>query len=169
MAQRTPKAHFATYPSLQNPILSCVAIKEMENHHLLQRIQIFIRWIRESAEGLSVWQRWRFWGEGRSKVQWCIRRCSSSLVKEDTRWEPWQGCHYKDEPPVNARALNTRIYAHYIPSSTHCPIQYSLCLCWCLYAHPTLICQFIAATHFNFFFTFWYSVGCFLPPNICLI
>ena len=26
------------------------------------------------------------------------------------------------------RPLNTRIYAHYIPSRAHCPIQYSLCL-----------------------------------------
>ena len=101
----------------------------------------------------------------RMQVQWCIRRCSR-LVNEDTRCEPWQGCHYKDEPPLNAPPKHADLRALYpILHTLHCPIQYSLCLWRCLYAHLTLICQFIAATHLNLLFTFWYDVGCFLASK----
>ena len=104
----------------------------------------------------------------RMQVQWCIRRCSR-LVNEDTRCEPWQGCHYKDEPPLNAPPKHANLRALYPISRTLSHTIFTLSPARCLYAHLTLICQFIAATHLNFFFTFWYSMGCFWPRNICLI
>ena len=70
------------------------------------------------------------------------------------------------------RLLNTRIYALTIShlSCTHCALSHTIFtlshLARCLYAHLTLICQFITATHLNLFFTFWYGVGCFFGLQI---
>ena len=109
-------------------------------------------------EGVFEWLRWRFW-----RVCRCIRRCSS-LVNEDARWEPWQGCHYKDEPPLNAPPKHTDLRALYPISHTLLHTIFTLARC----TSSTYISQFIAATHLKFFFTFW-SSGFFLPQNICWI
>ena len=102
-------------------------------------------------EGVFEWLRWRFW-----RVCRCIRRCSS-LVNEDARWEPWQGCHYKDEPPLNAPPKHTDLRALYPISHTLLHTIFTLARC----TSSTYISQFIAATHLKFFFTFWSSGGSF--------
>ena len=108
------------------------------NEMVRQKMKKSIAWLCNCVYGAS------FCGdddrEGR-EMQWngASEDALSSLVNADTRCELlWQGCHYKDEPPLNAppkhadlrmRPLNTRIYtAHYIPSRAHTLPKYSLCL-----------------------------------------
>ena len=65
-----------------------------------------------------MWWRWRCFEDGYAGAEGCIRRCSR-LVNEDTRCELWQGCHYKDEPPLNAPPKHADLRSHYIPSFLH--------------------------------------------------
>ena len=91
----------------------------------------------QMKEGVFEWLRWRFW-----RVCSCASEDAVVLSTKTRDGSPDRGVTIKMSRHW-MRPLNTRIYARYIPSRTHCFIQYSL---W-LDAHLPLIFPSLLRRH----------------------
>ena len=126
-----------------------------------------IRWIKEAQEGLSVWRWWRCWG---------VCRCNGAsedaagLSTKTRDVSPDRGVTIKMSRHW-MRPLNTRIYAHYIPSCTPCTAPYNIhSVSGDASMHISHLFASLLRRHiWTFYSPFDTTWVVFWPPNICMI
>ena len=129
-----------------------------------------IRWIKEPVEGLGEWWQWRCWGEARCKGASEDAAAAAVLSTTTRDASPDRGVTIKMSRHW-MRPLNTRIYAHYIPSCTPCTAPYNIhSVSGDASMHISHLFASLLRRHiWTFYSPFDTTWVVFWPPNMCMI